>query len=162
MLTPKEYRFMCGLMDGSSQIDGSLPSLQHIGTLNSLMVRGLIELGFKPSCEGYEQIAWYEESEAYQRTKDSTAPTTDIEDPDRLARLIASRVKGFGLASARRLVFRLGTLDNIIDAKPSTIEAIFSKHSMKPIHLRKYLDDPVAVERLREGLQTKPKDDIQC
>ena len=157
MLTPKEYRFMCGLMDGSSQIGGSLPSLQHIGTLNSLMVRGLIELGFKPSCEGYEQIAWYEEREAYQRTKDSTAPTTDGEDPEKLAKLIAARVKSFGLLSARKLVSGLGTLDNIINAEPADLDAIFGKGSIKSMHLRKYLSDPANVDHLRLGAQAKPK-----
>jgi len=121
------------------------------------MTRGLIVLGFKPSLDGQEQVTWYE-----ARANFSTDRTVIEEDPEKLAKLIAARVKCFGLLSARKLVSGLGTLDNIINAEPADLDAIFGKGSIKSIHLRKYLDDPVAVERLREGLQTKPKDGEEC
>ena len=99
-------------------------------------------------------LGWFHE--VAEKALAQTKPKN--EDPEKLARLIASRVNGFGPASARKLVFRLGTLDNIINAEPADLDAIFGKGSIKSIHLRKYLDDPVAVERLRERLQTKSKD----
>ena len=117
-------------------------------------------------CNKYRTILRYDGSipplKCEQCIKDRRPAMSDTkpkdEDPEKLARLIASRVNGFGPASARKLVFRLRTLDNIINAEPADLDAIFGKGSIKSIHLRKYLDDPVAVERLREGLQAKPKD----
>lgn len=104
--------------------------------------------------EGIDGDEWFNDIaiEALDQTKPKN------EDPEKLAKLIASRVNGFGLSSAHKLVFRFRTLDNIINAEPADLDAIFGKGSIKSIHLRKYLDDPVAVERLRERLQTKPKD----
>ncbi len=147
-LSDAEYRFLRDLMDG----DDGTSNLERIGMLNNLMTRGLIVLGFKPSLDGQEQVTWYE-----ARANFSTDRTVIKEDPEKLAKLIAARVSGFGLSSARKLVSGLGTLDNIINAEPADLDAIFGKGSIKSIHLRKYLDDPVAVERLRERLQTKPK-----
>lgn len=116
------------------------------------MHMGLSGGPFKPGLLWGDMRALGSLSKALEHTKPKD------EDPEKLARLIASRVNGFGPASARKLVFRLRTLDNIINAEPADLDAIFGKGSIKSIHLRKYLDDPVAVERLRERLQTKPKD----
>ena len=148
-LSDAEYRFMCDLMDG----DDGTSSLERIGMLNNLMTRGLIVLGFKPSLAGQEQVTWYE-----ARANFSTDRTVIKEDPEKLAKLIAARVKGFGLLSARKLVSGLGTLDNIINAEPADLDAIFGKGSIKALHLRKYLSDPANVGHLRLGAQAKPKD----
>ena len=147
-LSDAEYRFMCDLMDG----DDGTSNLERIGMLNSLMTRGLIVLGFKPSLDGQEQVAWYE-----ARANFSTDRTVIEEEPERLAKLIAARVKGFGLASARKLVFRLGTLDNIINAEPADLDAILGRGSVKSLHLRKYLSDPANVNQLRSVAQSKIK-----
>ena len=148
-LSDAEYRFMCDLMDG----DDGTSSLERIGMLNNLMTRGLIVLGFKPSLAGQEQVTWYE-----ARANFSTDRTVIKEDPEKLAKLIAARVKGFGLLSARKLVSGLGTLDNIINAEPADLDAIFGKGSIKALHLRKYLSDPANVDLLRPKAQAKPKD----
>ena len=147
-LSDAEYRFMCDLMDG----DDGTSNLERIGRLNNLMTRGLIVLGFKPSLDGQEQVTWYE-----ARANFSTDRTVIKEDPEKLAKLIAARVKGFGLLSARKLVSGLGTLDNIINAEPADLDAIFGKGSIKSIHLHKYLSDPANVDHLRPKAQSKTK-----
>lgn len=115
-LSDAEYRFMCDLMDG----DDGTSNLERIGMLNNLMTRGLIVLGFKPSIDGQEQVAWYE-----ARANFSADRTVMKEDPEKLAKLIAARVKCFGLLSARKLVSRFGTLDNIINAEPADLRRLF-------------------------------------
>lgn len=92
------------------------------------------------------------------RANFSTDRTVIKEDPEKLAKLIAARVKGFGLLSARKLVSGLGTLDNIINAEPADLDAIFGKGSIKSMHLREYLSDPANVDHLRPKAQAKPKD----
>lgn len=115
-LSDAEYRFMCDLMDG----DDGTSNLERIGMLNNLMTRGLIVLGFKPSIDGQEQVAWYE-----ARANFSADRTVMKEDPEKLAKLIAARVKCFGLLSARKLVSRFGTLDNIINVEPADLRRLF-------------------------------------
>ena len=105
-----------------------------------------------------EQVKVLREACQEARANFSTDHTVLKEDPEKLAKLIAARVKCFGLLSARKLVSGLGTLDNIINAEPADLDAIFGKGSIKAIHLRKYLSDPANVDHLRPKAQAKPKE----
>ena len=112
--------------------------------------------------EAVEHLDWVGYGDSYERECARDTGLIDrldnALDPEKLAKLVAARIKGFGLLSARKLVSGLGTLDNIINAEPADLDAIFGKGSIKSLHLRKYLSDPANVDHLRLGAQAKPKD----
>ena len=153
----RRYDITVGDCEGRVDTGAELASLrEQVKVLREALGGFLFAFGLYDSDD--ERLDEFRRLRRAARANFSTDLTVIKEDPEKLAKLIAARVNGFGLLSARKLVSGLGTLDSIINAEPADLDAIFGKGSIKSIHLRKYLDDPAAVERLRERLQTKPKD----
>lgn len=159
MLNQEEYRVLCELIDGSGNED--MTSLRNIAIINQLMSRGLIEIGFRPSRDGHEQIAWFEECSNQvedDHTNSSAAKSkqlvSDEEYRECLIRALSHHVPHWGKKTAVKVVDKFNTLENILDIKNGEACSLLGA---KAIGLIKFLNDEYSIERVKERLSSLEK-----